>query len=299
MAERLPDEAALKHSQPNGAGLSGLVNMDQGLNNVCYQNSLIQALFMTSDFKRAAVALPLLPRTTDDAVVDGGVSLGSWRDLVTDVCATPEEAVERLAAAVKDAAAAAPGDDAEAAPALADGEVPHGGESESKGAEPVDEEWMPIGDAPGCMPGDVGNRVQWLLASLALSQRPALASHALQGVLPPSFRTGRQQDIAEFRTFLMESLSQAYPGKTNAALMDDLFGCDLVTATRCYNCNHRTLRSEQTTQVNVSFPTKFTAITDIRIVTVPRPMGKMPTVETPAGYTRINFDLNKDRADSP
>ena len=303
-AERLSDAAAMKHSSANGAGLAGLVNMDQGLNNVCYQNSLLQALFMTDEFRRRAVSAPLVPRTTADAVVDGGVTLGSWADLVAAVMASSEDAANAVAALIAEVAATAPsgsGGNIEDTPSIEDGAPTHLGSDEHKsGGDDDDLYALGLGvTEPGCAPGDVGNRVQWLLAALALTQRSSVASHALQQVLPRRFRTGRQQDIAEFRTFLMESLSLAFPGRGGQAMMEELFGCDLVTSQECRQCGHRRNTHETTTQVNLSFPTKFTAITDVRVVAVDRPMGKMPQVQTPAGYTRVNFDLNKDRTDSP
>lgn len=132
----------------------------------------------------------------------------------------------------------------------------------------------------------------------------------LQSVLPARFRSGRQQDIHEFKTFLFDTLdkcspvetgaavdslslpsgaqgagvgagareggagagsaSGAFPAPTSASIIKDLFGGTQAIVMKCMHCNRSSCRFEPFVELTVGFPRRFTPITDIIAVVVPR-----------------------------
>ena len=136
-------------------------------------------------------------------------------------------------------------------------------------------------------------------------------------VLPGKYRTGRQQDIHEFKTFLFDVLDKhrfvapsavapsgamsvssstastgshvvhtgagasagaiAGAGASSDAdtppqmsVIKELFGGTQATVMRCVTCSHSTCRVDSFVELNVGFPRRFTPITDIIAIVVPR-----------------------------
>ncbi|EQC34756.1 hypothetical protein SDRG_07566 [Saprolegnia diclina VS20] len=180
----------------NGAPFySGLVNMAQNLTNVCYQNSFLQALFMTRACRDALLSAP----TSPNAVV---------------------------------------------------------------------------------------STLQSLFGRLLQSQAPAIATHALQRCLPPTFQAGRQQDTSDFANFIMEALSDD---------VSRIFGGSQASIRRCKACDHTAVTHEYFWELLLNMiELRYTPITDLSGVT-----GTGLTIPCPLGFDRLNFDLNKDRTNAP
>ncbi|KDO30779.1 hypothetical protein SPRG_04680 [Saprolegnia parasitica CBS 223.65] len=182
----------------NGAPFySGLVNMSQNLTNVCYQNSFLQALFMTRACRDALLSSPT--STNPNAVV---------------------------------------------------------------------------------------STLQTLFGRLLQSQAPAIATHALQRCLPPTFQAGRQQDTSDFANFIMEALSDD---------VSRIFGGSQASIRRCKACDHTAVTHEYFWELLLNMiELRYTPITDITGVT-----GTGLTIPCPLGFDRLNCDLNKDRTNAP
>lgn len=241
-ARRLPSARTLRTALPGRGPLApvGLVNMQQGLINVCYQNSVLQALFHAAAFRRE--------------VLDG----------------TP-------------------------------------------------------------VPGSAAAVVRSVFARLLGGQHARATLHGLQPFLGALFEVNRQQDASEFRGFLMNQMeegvvdragsehggstargmeeeegdrqvapaSQGASRSAGAALVAEHFGGRVATLQRCLDCGHASQQEEGITDLPLAFPSRFTPIVDVRAVTVERTLGKTPRVDVPAGYERLNEDLNRDRGDAP
>lgn len=173
----------------------GLVNLRDGLTNVCYQNSALQALAMTDGLRRLLLTAPLAPlapgltpREAPSHVFPPGYEDGfgfSIEDLPGAADATAPAPTAGAASDAKDPASSS----------LA--VAPSAPLSASRLRE--------LGrDAA------LTNRLQWLLARLSLSQRPVHATHALQGVLDQlQFERGKQQDVSEFLVKIGEAITTA------------------------------------------------------------------------------------------
>lgn len=199
---------------------SGLVNMKQNLTNVCYQNSFLQTLLMTEDFRRMILAC----------------------------------------------------------------------DSDLYEALPMDTEGE---NAPT---GNILRCVQDLFARAVVSQRPSMASHALQRCLPAIFQAGRQQDTSDFAHFLIDSLSQQLVQQQDTADgISNLFGGTQATILACKTCGKTSVNREYFWELLLNMiDLKYTPITSITAVT-----GSSMNVSTPFGFERLNNDLNKDRNGAP
>lgn len=199
---------------------SGLVNMQQNLTNVCYQNSFLQTLLMTEDFRRMILACDP--------------------------------------------------DQYEALPMDTEGEN------------------APTGNILRC--------VQDLFARAVVSQRPSMASHALQRCLPAIFQAGRQQDTSDFAHFLIDSLSQQLVQQQDTTDgISSIFGGTQATILACKTCGKTSVNREYFWELLLNMiDLKYTPITSITAVT-----GSSMNVSTPSGFERINNDLNKDRNGAP
>ncbi|KAL4155008.1 hypothetical protein PRNP1_007122 [Phytophthora ramorum] len=197
---------------------AGMVNMKQNLTNVCYQNSFLQTLYMTQDFRRLILSCDshhYFAPYADDGTVSGG-----------NVVAT----------------------------------------------------------------------IQDLFAQMTASQRPFLATHALQRCLPSEFKNGRQQDTSDFAHFLIDSLSQQL--SQHEVTTDDIasiFGGHQATILACKTCGKKSVNREYFWELLLNMiDLRYTPITSIAAVS-----GSSMDIHTPEGYERLNTDLNKDRTGAP
>ncbi|OQR88731.1 ubiquitin-specific protease [Thraustotheca clavata] len=130
-----------------------------------------------------------------------------------------------------------------------------------------------------------------LFTQLLASQSPAIATHALQRCLPSTFKAGRQQDTCDFAHFLMDSFGSS----TLEGDVSRIFGGQQATIRRCKSCNKTSSTDEYFWELLLNMvDLRYTPITDISAVT-----GTSLKIPCPAGYDRLNFDLNKDRANAP
>ncbi|GMF30673.1 unnamed protein product [Phytophthora fragariaefolia] len=197
---------------------TGMVNMKQNLTNVCYQNSFIQTLYMTQDFRRLILscdAQNYFAPYADDGTTSGGNVVGTIQDL---------------------------------------------------------------------------------FAQMTASQRPYLATHALQRCLPAEYKNGRQQDTSDFAHFLIDSLSQQLSQHEDTA--DDIpsiFGGHQATILACKTCGKKSVNREYFWELLLNMiDLRYTPITSISAVS-----GSSMDINTPEGYERLNSDLNKDRTGAP
>lgn len=98
------------------------------------------------------------------------------------------------------------------------------------------------------------------------------ASSSTQGVLPGRYRTGRQQDVSEFKGFLFEALDAAWSARGGAAssVVQRLFGGRQATVRTCMTCQQSTWTMEACVDFNLPFRRRYTPVTDITAVVVPR-----------------------------
>jgi hypothetical protein len=193
------------------------VNMSTGLVNVCYQNSLLQALFMTDQLRSALLRAPLspLPEARFAALAGKGSAATTpcaaavavrWRvhSITTDSWLLPARA-NLLTAEPEDDVEARWIEAEPATPAPGCSATPEGDSQQSFASATHAGQTDPAAQA-------VTNRLQWLMARLALSQRPAHATSALQAALPPEFTTGAQHDVSEFHHYLAHAVDTAMAG---------------------------------------------------------------------------------------
>ncbi|TDH68501.1 hypothetical protein CCR75_005560 [Bremia lactucae] len=197
---------------------SGMVNMKQNLTNVCYQNSFLQALYMTQDFRRLMLSC------------DAHNHFSSYVENDTMSC------------------------------------------------------------------GNVVATIQELFAQLTASQRPFLATHALQRCLSPDFKNGRQQDASDFAHFIIDSLSQQLgQQKDTAEAIPSIFGGHQATILACKTCGTKSINREYFWELLLNMiDLRYTPITSITAVS-----GSSMDISTPEGYERLNSDLNKERTGAP
>ncbi|KAF4676787.1 ubiquitin carboxyl-terminal hydrolase [Perkinsus chesapeaki] len=74
-------------------------------------------------------------------------------------------------------------------------------------------------------------------------------------ILPPSFRTGQEQDATESARWILDKL-----GGTQQRLVGDIFGLELVHKTECETCHTVSTRSEKCTDVGLSVPREAEAL---------------------------------------
>lgn len=312
------------------AGFGGLDNMKYGLTNVCYQNALLQGLNATHELRTGLLAAPLLPAQPEFALVPDDTADRQYLAWDYMLRRSNDVAVPEIVGQTTDAT----GRYIEDYPLgdRPDEETLLSSEDETAAASAataVDSEEAQLaallgaGDEEGWSPQRFGNRMQWLIARLVLSERSHHLTHALQGALPAKYRSGRQEDASEFRMFVLESLDVAFrsasvkslraPGKGDSMedddegaglaplprrmrrLVEDVFGGETSTVLRCAECSHVSAKSELMFQLDLNLARRFTPITDITAVIVPRVLGSMPVIKTPAGYQRLDTDLNKNR----
>nr|BAP69141.1 RxLR effector candidate protein [Hyaloperonospora arabidopsidis Emoy2] len=197
---------------------TGMVNMKQNLTNVCYQNSFLQTLYMTQDFRRFIMSCDATNYA--EPYKDNGVTTG----------------------------------------------------------------------------GNVVATIQHLFAQMTASQRPFLASHAIQQCLPAEFKNGRQQDTSDFAHFLIDSLSQRL--SQHQVITDEIpsiFGGHQATILACKTCGKKSVNREYFWELLLNMiDLRYTPITSISAVS-----GSAMDIQTPGGYERLNADLNKDRTGAP
>ncbi|KAE9340474.1 hypothetical protein PR003_g10472 [Phytophthora rubi] len=197
---------------------AGMVNMKQNLTNVCYQNSFLQTLYMTQDFRRLILSCD------------------------------------------------------------------------------AQNYFAPYANSGAVSSGNVVGTIQDLFAQMTASQRPYLATHALQRCLPAEFKNGRQQDTSDFAHFLIDSLSQQLSQHENTT--DDIasiFGGHQATILACKTCGKKSVNREYFWELLLNMiDLRYTPITSISAVS-----GSSMDIHTPEGYERLNSDLNKDRTGAP
>ncbi|OQR91912.1 ubiquitin-specific protease [Achlya hypogyna] len=138
-------------------------------------------------------------------------------------------------------------------------------------------------------PNAVVATLQQLFGRLLATHHPSVATHALQRCLPPTFQAGRQQDTSDFANFLMDNLSSASDDVGRA------FGGTQATIRRCKTCDHTSVTHEYFWELLLNMiELRYTPITDLCGVT-----GTGLQIPAPAGFDRLNFDLNKDRHNAP
>ena len=215
-AKRLDGKPAASAAHPPYAGL---LNMAAGLSNVCYQNSLLQSLFMTEELRARLLALPLRPLllpTPPSASALSAASSGSDEDSCTPqpVAGAPADAVALLGwDAFVPFPAAALQDRGFVFSHPIDDEL--GLRIEDMPTPPADVATVGVLSSRAQNPSSlatataVTNRLQWLFARLAYSRRPMHASYALQAALPLQFARGLQHDVTEWQHWLSERVDLA------------------------------------------------------------------------------------------
>lgn len=304
---------------------AGLVNMAAGLSNVCYQNSLIQSLFMTEELRERLLTLPLCPLLLPNE---------------SNAAANPAMiAAETAGAAVPSSAAAM----SLGWESLMPFSAPSAQEQGFVFTHALDDELgLRIEDL--CAPvssltassnalvaaARVTNRLQWLFARLAYSLRGAHASHALQAVLPVHFSRGQQQDVTEWHHWLSERVDDAIrlvahssvKKRAGALVPNSLagpfeatFGGTCATVRVCVGprttdgrvvphssglvvprapapaedlCGEISVTMDSFTSLTAQFPGPRRApITGIIVFVVRRELGQPLSIKLPAGYERV------------
>lgn len=135
-----------------------------------------------------------------------------------------------------------------------------------------------------------------LYASLSGINKPYVASHKLQRALPSStFGSGQQQDVSEFWQYLSSEFAQVGLEKKDYDVTSNLFGCTIRNSMECFKCGNLKIGKEEPyLDIPLVFPTRFKAITDIKVVS-----GQGLEVDIPEGYERLGFNLNEGREDTP
>ena len=254
--------------------------MKDGLINICYQNSMLQALFASHEFRRGILALDIPSPAQLKAGVGGG---GGGKE----------------------------------------GEEGKEGTEGKEGKEGNEEKEGKMGLGGVEITEEVEQALSLLryfqdvFARLSLSQDVVQATHDLQKALPEhTFASGRQQDTYDFYQFLFAQLeaglkyldasSDGVTGVTDSAdansngacsgehLLDALFKFTVTDIYECKDCGSRRVRPQECTDLPLAFPTRLTAISDVRIVS-----GTNSDLEIPEGFVRISSDLNKGRDRAP
>jgi hypothetical protein len=258
---RLEDCAEVRRGEERSTGYGGLVNMKDGLINICYQNSMLQALFASHEFRRGILALDI-----------------------------PSPA-----------------------------QLKAGGKEGEEGKEGREEKEGKMGLGGGEITEEVEQALSLLryfqdvFARLSLSQDVVQATHDLQKALPEhTFASGRQQDTYDFYQFLFAQLEAGLKyleassdsgtdsanansnGACNEHLLDALFKFTVTDIYECKDCGSRRVRPQECTDLPLAFPTRLTAISDVRIVS-----GTNSDLEIPEGFVRVSSDLNKGRDRAP
>ena len=257
-AKRVTDATRLKllRSAEKSANHAGLTNMEPGLVNVCYQNSVLQTLFMTRPF------------------CENLISLENFFGLLD--------------------------------------------------ADNNTESITPVTSA-----------VQNLFTELQFSQKAVHNTARLQNCLPEFYRSGKQQDTGEFRTFLMEKLSSealmlasspAPPSRTEASSQlrrleslrtpreavanangrmlspEFFFGGKIAHVDQCPVCQNTDYREEMNLELPLTFPRRYSPVSHLSVLVVPRAEAKPGSViiqkkylTIPDGFEKINVDLNDGR----
>ena len=135
-----------------------------------------------------------------------------------------------------------------------------------------------------------------LYAALSGIDKPYIASHQLQKALPSgTFGSGQQQDVSEFWQYISSEFGKVGVLKKDYDITRDLFGCTIRNSMQCCKCgNLKSGKDELYLDIPLVFPTRFKAITDIKVVS-----GKGLEIEIPDGYERFGLNLNEGREDTP
>ena len=91
--------------------------------------------------------------------------------------------------------------------------------------------------------------LQMLFTRMLKTHHPYIEISEFIRSLPPSYRSGEQQDVTESGRWIFDKL-----GGTDQSLVQSVFGGELVHKTKCLNCNTVTERKEVFTDLCVSVP---------------------------------------------
>ena len=136
-----------------------------------------------------------------------------------------------------------------------------------------------------------------IFGRIGCSSSRTMYTHDLQQALPKmepeDFGSGKQQDANEFWNYLTRAIENAEMLTSGvSALIDDQFGSTITTLNRCRTCQStKPGRDERCNEFAIPFPTRFQALTGLKVV-----HGKSADVNTPRGYERIGVDVNSGRS---
>ena len=102
--------------------------------------------------------------------------------------------------------------------------------------------------------------------------------------LPPSYRSGEQQDVTESGRWLFDKM-----GGTDQALVQSVFGGEMIHKTKCMGCNNITERKEVFTDLCVSVP-KQAEVLGKKKVTVQSLIRKLLKPESLTGDNKYSCD---------
>ena len=91
--------------------------------------------------------------------------------------------------------------------------------------------------------------LQLLFVRLLTTRHPYIEISSFIRSLPPSYRSGEQQDVTESGRWIFDKL-----GGNEQSLVQSIFGGELVHKTKCSNCQNVTERKEVFTDLCVSVP---------------------------------------------
>jgi hypothetical protein len=176
-------------------GYSGLVNMNCGLANACYANSLLQSLALTDEIRSLLLSSPLIPLTRPVAeTADSSLTIARN----DDDSFFPSSSLYGLFQHDDPICIGSLEDEPDALVVRSSSRTSSW--SMRKGSE-VDRKLA------------VTNRLQWLIAQLSYSQRPRRGIWAIKRVLSTAvadFRSNSQQDVVEFWSSLIDDVDCAW-----------------------------------------------------------------------------------------
>lgn len=132
--------------------------------------------------------------------------------------------------------------------------------------------------------------LQQVFAMLQLSQRATVSQFGLKSLLREPFCQTKQQDSHQYGQYILEQLENGLKGSVLSSLTSDIFGGTVANVLRCSDCGHARSLTETFTDLGVSFPKDYGAITHIAVIS-----GKVASLAAPLGYDRISVNTNTDR----
>ena len=269
----------------NVSNTCGMLNMQDGLVNVCYQNSLWQALFHTKRLRQVVTAGGIGSKKKTKKI-DGDDEVG-MKPSPLHRSLTPRTlvAIQRIS-----------------------------DEDNTGGFDSTASRGMLTG-------------MRSLFESLERSSRAVVHTHGVQAHLPRRFRSGKQEDTSELRSFIIDSLENALAlerlegggcrspssssdsksssgammreertPRSHQTAMASIFGGSFATHRVCATCSNSSSSTQSFKELPLAFPQRYQPITDLAVIVVPKEIGKTPIAAAPKGFERINVDLNKDRS---